>query len=64
MAFLKKILEYNGIPVKNIRMNIIPIQMVYNDTYDSVVDLRVSNAIPLDFTDMQYALSKYDKVAD
>lgn len=64
MAFLKKILEYNGIPVKNIRMNIIPVQMVYNDTYDSVVDLRVSNAIPLDFADMQYALSKYDKIAD
>jgi len=27
MAFLKQMLAYNGIPIKNIEMNIVPVQM-------------------------------------
>jgi hypothetical protein len=36
MSFIKRILEFNGIPAKNIRMNIIPIKMVYDSNFEYV----------------------------
>jgi hypothetical protein len=41
MAFLKRILEYNGISAKNIRMNIIPVKLTYDDNFENVVDIDV-----------------------
>jgi hypothetical protein len=36
MAFIKRILEFNGIPAKNIRMNIIPVKMVYDRNFEYI----------------------------
>jgi hypothetical protein len=33
MALLKRILEFNGISAKNIRMNIIPVKMTYDPSF-------------------------------
>jgi len=30
MAFLKQMLAYNGIPIKNIELNIVPVKMDYD----------------------------------
>ena len=64
MAFLKRILEFNGIPAKNVRMNIIPVKMTYDATYENVIDLDVEQAISMDFKDNVYILKKYDQAAE
>lgn len=64
MAFLKRILEFNGIPAKNIRMNIIPVKMTYDAEYQNVVDLDVEQTISMDFKDNVYILKKYDQAAE
>lgn len=64
MAFLKRILEFNGIPTKNIRMNIIPVQMTYDPSFSHVVDLEVEPVVSMDFKDNTYILQPYDKAAE
>lgn len=64
MALLKRILEYNGIPTKNIRMNIIPVKMTYDANFENVTDLDVEPTVAMDFKDNSYILRKYDKVAE
>jgi hypothetical protein len=64
MAFLKRILEFNGIPAKNIRMNIIPVKMTYDAEYQNVVDLDVEQTISMDFKDNVYILKKYDQASE
>ena len=64
MAFLKRILEFNGIPAKNIRMNIIPVKMTYDAAYENVVDLDVEQTISMDFKDNVYILKEYDQIAE
>ena len=64
MALLKRILEYNGIPTKNIRMNIIPVKMTYDANFENILDLEVENTVSMDFKDNVYILRKYDKVAE
>ena len=63
MAFIKRILEFNGIPAKNIRMNIIPIKMVYDPNFEYVQDLQVENTVSMDFVDNKYILHDYDRIA-
>ena len=64
MAFLKRILEHNGIPTKNIRMNIIPVKLTYDQNFENVIDLEVENVVSMDFKDNTYILKKYDKAAE
>lgn len=64
MAFLKRILEFNGIPAKNIRMNIIPVKMTYDPTFQYITDLDVEQTISMDFKDSSYILRKYDQAAE
>lgn len=63
MSFIKRILEFNGIPAKNIRMNIIPIKMVYDPNFEYVQDLQVENTVSMDFVDNKYILHDYDRIA-
>ena len=60
MAFLKRILEANGIPAKHIRLNIIPVKMTYNENFDAITDLDVESPVSMDFNDHQYILKRYD----
>ena len=62
MAFIKRILEFNGIPAKNIRMNIIPIKMVYDPNFEYVQDLQVENVVSMDFHDNKYLLQDHDRI--
>jgi hypothetical protein len=64
MAFLKRILEFNGIPTKNIRMNIIPVKMTYDHDFQNITDLNVEQTISMDFKDTTYILKKYDLAAE
>ena len=64
MALLKRVLEYNGIPTKNIRMNIIPVKMSYDANFENIVDLEVEGTVSMDFKDTTYIMKKYDKVAE
>lgn len=64
MAILKRILEFNGIPAKNIRMNIIPVKMIYDSTFQYVTDLEVEQTVAVDFKDSTYILKKYDQTAE
>lgn len=64
MAILKRILEFNGISAKNIRMNIIPVKMTYDPSFQTVTDLDVEGVIAMDFSDNVYILRNYDKVAE
>ena len=64
MAFLKRILEANGIPAKHIRLNIIPVKMTYTENFDAITDLDVESPVSMDFNDHQYILKRYDKVVE
>lgn len=65
MAFLKRILEYNGISAKHIRMNIIPVKMTYDANYEQVVNVEVESTVAMDFNNKnEYILKKYDKAAE
>lgn len=64
MAFLKRILEFNGISAKHIRMNIIPVKMTYDSSFEHVIDLDVEPAIAMDFSDQEYILKQQDLVVE
>lgn len=63
MALLKRILEFNGIPAKNIRMNIIPVKITYDSSFENILDLEVESALSMDFKDNVYTLRHEDQVA-
>lgn len=61
MAFLKQMLAYNGIPIKNIELNIVPVKMEYNDGLSKVV-IGAPQNISVSKTG-NYLLEQYDKHA-
>lgn len=63
MALLKKILEYNGIYAKDIRLNIIPVKMTYDSEFKQIVSVEAESVKPIDFKDTEYILKKYDQAA-
>lgn len=63
LAFLKRILEFNGINAANIRVNLIPVKLKYDDNLDNVIDIEVGRTKSYDSKDSIYNLEKYDKVA-
>ena len=64
LALLKRILEYNGIDARNIRVNLIPVRIKYNEDFNEVTDISVSDAITIDQQkDFLYTFQKYDNVA-
>lgn len=44
LLFVKQMLASKGIDVKNIELNIVPVQMTYNDDYTKITDINVENA--------------------
>jgi len=45
IAFLARILQSNGININNIRFNIIPAVLKYDDDYENITDIHVEKAI-------------------
>ena len=45
IAFLARMLQNNGINTNNIRFNIIPAVLKYDDEYENVTDINIENAI-------------------
>ena len=62
LALLKRILEYNGIRAKDIRVNLIPVRIKYNETFDSVEDIQAFSSKPYDMSDAKYTMQPYDNV--
>lgn len=63
LALLKRILEYNGINAKNIRVNLIPVQIKYDSEFEDIIDISRENAISMDISDTTYTFQKYDNLA-
>ncbi len=65
LAFLKQMLAQNGIDVSNIELNIVPVQLTYNDDFSKVTDVTVHYPEPYSTrkTDNRYAMHKYDRDA-
>ena len=63
MALLKRILEFNGIPAKHIRLNLIPVKMTYDSSFENIIDLEVESTVSVDFKDNSYTLRHEDQVA-
>lgn len=66
LAFLKHMLADNGIDVNNIDLNIVPVQLSYNQDFSRINSIRVLNAIPYStrFSGSEYAMAKYDRQVD
>ena len=62
LALLKRILEYNGINARDIRVNLVPIKIKYNETFDSVQDIQTFSPKSYDMNDSKYTMQPYDNV--
>lgn len=63
LALIKKILEYNGINARDIRLNLIPVQITYDDKYENVVKVLPQRYVSYDTKNSQYIFQRYDNVA-
>ena len=64
MAFLKQILANNGVNIKNIDMNIVPLQMIYNSDYNEINNIIAREARNYDYNaNSIYVGEKYDQAA-
>lgn len=63
LAFLKHMLSNNKINVKNIDLNIVPVQVAYNKDYTKINSIQVLNAISYStrHSGTEYAMAKYDR---
>ena len=64
MALLKQVLASHGFKVKDAELNIVPIELSYNEDYTEITS-AITNIDPIEFTvkDSKYVFSQYDKVA-
>lgn len=65
LAFLKQMLANNGIDVTNIDLNIIPVQLTYNEDFSKVQEITVHypESYSTRKTSNMYAMHKYDRDA-
>lgn len=63
LAFLKKILEYNGISSRDIKLSIVPVHIEYDENFDNVVKLTPERYQSYDSIGGQYIFKKYEQVA-
>ena len=63
LAFLKQMLANNGVDVSNIDLNIVPVQLTYDQNYQKIQSVRVLNAIQYStrYSGNEYAMAKYDR---
>lgn len=66
LSFLKHMLADNGLNVNNIDLNIVPVQLSYDEDFSNIKSIRVLNAIPYStrFSGSEYAMAKYDRQVD
>lgn len=64
LVFLKYMLAENGFNVKNIRLNIVPVHLQYNDDFSKIGAIKVYDPIKYSSreSDGSYALDHYDKL--
>lgn len=62
LAFLKQMLASKGIKVKNMSLNIIPVQLEYNSDYSKVQNIRIhpTKTYSTRRGSAEYAMQKYD----
>lgn len=65
LAFLKRMLAANGVNVENIELNIIPVQVNYNDDYSKVQSIIVlpTETYSTRFTQNAFGMHRYDQDA-
>lgn len=65
LAFLKAMLNNNGINVDNMTLNIIPIQVKYSESHDTIEDILVHKIEEKStrFDSLKYNLNSYDTIA-
>lgn len=65
LAFLKQMLANNGIDVSEIDLNIIPVQLHYNDDYSKINSVQIHPTINYSTRrrDPNYAMEKYERQA-
>lgn len=63
LAFLKQMLANNGVNVKNIDLNIVPVQLTYNDDFTKVQSINIHYPKPYSTrrSGSEYAMAKYDR---
>lgn len=63
LAFLKRMLANNGINVQNIDLNLVPVQLTYDNDYTQLKSAQVLNAISYStrYSGSEYAMAKYDR---
>lgn len=66
LAFLKAMLSNNGVNVQNIDLNIVPVQLTYDEKYAKLKSIQVLNAIAYStrYSGAEYAMAKYDRQVD
>lgn len=62
-ALLKRMLAHKGIDTRFVRLNLIPVQIKYNDAMDTVVDIEVQDPEALDRINSRYVFQEYDHTA-
>lgn len=63
LALLKRILANNGVNATDIRVNLIPIKVKYDNQYQNITDIEASKAISYDMNNNgSYTMQKYDNV--
>lgn len=63
LAMLKQMLAFHGIDNRYIRVNIVPVQLQYNDAFDAITDVNVQESVSFDTKNMRYTMTKYDNIA-
>ena len=65
LALLKQLLAHNGINVKNIGLNIIPITVAYNEDFSKITSVSAEQFVKDDFQikNGKYVFNRYDRIA-
>lgn len=63
LAFLKQMLANNGVNVKNVDLNIVPVQLTYNDDFTKVqsINIHYPKSYSTRRSGSEYAMAKYDR---
>lgn len=64
LALIKRILEFNGIDSRRIRVNIIPVRMKYDEDFENILEISAGSPIAYDQKEYQYTFQKYDNIAN
>lgn len=63
LALIKRILESKGINVKNIRLNLVPVKLTFDENYTKVLEVSREDPKVMDIRDNKYIFQHYDNIA-